>query len=158
MFRPDGDDGHYLVGARGDQLGRGPVSPHDRAGWADLRELERLSAIVARRFPAMAGGVWRGSWSSWLDFTPDGNPVVDLVPGRDNLLVATGMSGHGFKLVPAYGIAAAELLTGRQGRDALPGTPSRTRVCAVAARTLRSDTPARAPADRAHRREPGVPG
>ena len=111
-FRPDGDDGHYLVGARGDWLQRGPYRRATGQAGADLRELERLSAIVARRFPLMAGGVWRGSWSSFLDFTPDGNPVVDLVPGRDNLLVATGMSGHGFKLVPAYGIAAAELLTG----------------------------------------------
>src|SRR3712207_7005309 len=40
------------------------------------------------------GGVWRGSWSSWLDFTPDGNPVIDLIPRRPNVLVATGMSGQ----------------------------------------------------------------
>jgi len=109
-FRPDGDDGHYLIGARADFLVRGPFRRSTGQGGADLRELERLAAIAAERFPAMRGGIWRGSWSSWLDFTPDGNPVIDLVPGRPNLLVATGMSGHAFKLCPAFGRGACELL------------------------------------------------
>ena len=65
--------------------------------------LETFAGELAHRFPGMAGGVWRGSWSSFYDFTPDGNPVIDFVPGRANLITATGMSGHCFKLAPSLG-------------------------------------------------------
>jgi glycine/D-amino acid oxidase-like deaminating enzyme len=109
-LRPDGDDGHYLVGARADFLGRGPFRARSGQGGADLRELERLSGLVARVFPGAARGIFRGSWASWLDFTPDGNPVVDLLPRRPGVLLASGMSGHAFKLCPALGLGAAELL------------------------------------------------
>jgi sarcosine oxidase subunit beta len=109
-LRPDGDDGHYLVGARADFLGRGPYRARSGQGGADLRELERLSVLVATVFPGAARGIFRGSWASWLDFTPDGNPVVDLLPRRPGLLLASGMSGHAFKLCPALGLGAAELL------------------------------------------------
>jgi sarcosine oxidase, subunit beta len=109
-MRPDGDDGHYLVGARADFLGRGPYRARSGQGGADLRELDRLSGLVARVFPCAARGIFRGSWASWLDFTPDGNPVVDLVPRRPGLLLASGMSGHAFKLCPALGLGASELL------------------------------------------------
>ncbi len=67
-------------------------------------------ASSRRVFPGAARGIFRGSWASWLDFTPDGNPVVDLLPRRPGLLLASGMSGHAFKLCPALGLGAAELL------------------------------------------------
>ena len=72
--------------------------------------LETFAGELAHRFPGMAGGVWRGSWSSFYDFTPDGNPVIDQIPGRANLIVATGMSGHCFKLAPSLGLGTAELV------------------------------------------------
>ena len=109
-LRPDGDDGHYLVGARADFLGRGPYRARSGQGGADLRELDHLGGLVSRVFPAAARGIFRGSWASWLDFTPDGNPVVDLLPRRPGLLLASGMSGHAFKLCPALGLGASELL------------------------------------------------
>ena len=90
--------------------GRGPYRARSGQGGADLRELDHFSELVARVFPGAARGIFRGSWSSWLDFTPDGNPVVDLVPRRPGLLLASGMSGHAFKLCPALGLGAAELL------------------------------------------------
>jgi sarcosine oxidase subunit beta len=109
-LKPDGSDGHYLVGGRGGRLDRGPHwRPTGQQG-ADLDTLEHFAGEVAHRLPGAAGGIWRGSWSSYYDFTPDGNPVIDVVPKRRTLIVATGMSGHAFKLAPAIGIGTAELL------------------------------------------------
>jgi len=109
-IKPEGSDGHYLVGGRGGRLQRGPhLRPTGQTG-ADDAMLETFADELAQRFPAMAGGIWRGSWSSFYDFTPDANPVIDFVPRQRTLIVATGMSGHAFKLAPALGQGTAELL------------------------------------------------
>jgi len=109
-IKPEGSDGHYLIGGRGGRLDRSPHQrPTGQAG-ADDATLETFAGELAHRLPGTAGGVWRGSWSSFYDFTPDGNPVIDQIPGRPNLITATGMSGHCFKLAPSIGRGAAELV------------------------------------------------
>ena len=98
------------IGGRGGRLDRSPHKrPTGQAG-ADDSMLETFAGELAHRFPGMAGGVWRGSWSSFYDFTPDGNPVIDQFPGRPSLITATGMSGHCFKLAPSLGLGTAELV------------------------------------------------
>jgi sarcosine oxidase, subunit beta len=109
-IKPEGNDGHYLVGGRGGRLDRSPYKRATGLAGADDSMLETFAGELAHRFPGMAGGVWRGSWSSFYDFTPDGNPVIDVVPGRPGLIVATGMSGHCFKLAPSLGLGTAELV------------------------------------------------
>jgi sarcosine oxidase subunit beta len=109
-IKPEGSDGHYLIGGRGGRLDRSPHQrPTGQAG-ADDSTLGTFAGELAHRFPGTAGGVWRGSWSSFYDFTPDGNPVIDQIPGRPNLITATGMSGHCFKLAPSIGLGTAELV------------------------------------------------
>ena len=53
---------------------------------------------------------WDGGWAGLFTITPDWHPVLDRVPGYDNVYVAAGFSGHGFKLSPAIGRALAELI------------------------------------------------
>jgi sarcosine oxidase subunit beta len=102
-MRPDGPDGHYLVGGRGSRPDEELAAPQTGARGADADALDEF-------LRAMQGGIWRGSWSSFYDFTADENPVVDRVPGHERLIVATGGSGHAFKLAPALGLGVAELL------------------------------------------------
>jgi sarcosine oxidase subunit beta len=109
-LRPDGPDGHYLVGGRGGRPDDELATPEIAYRGADADRLADFARELEWRLPAMAGGIWRGAWASFYDFTPDENPVVDLVPGHERLLVATGGSGHAFKLAPALGLGAAELL------------------------------------------------
>jgi sarcosine oxidase subunit beta len=109
-MRPDGPDGHYLVGGRGSRPDEELAAPHTGARGADSDALEEFLRELVWRLPAMRGGIWRGSWSSFYDFTADENPVVDRVPGHERLIVATGGSGHAFKLAPALGLGVAELL------------------------------------------------
>ena len=62
------------IGGRGGRLDRSPHKrPTGQAG-ADDSTLETFAGELAHRFPGMAGGVWRGSWSSFYDFTPTATP------------------------------------------------------------------------------------
>ena len=109
-MRPDGADGHYLVGGRGGRPDDELEAPELQQRGADADRLRDFERELAWRLPATRGGIWRGSWASFYDFTPDANPVVDRVPGHERLIVATGGSGHAFKLAPALGLAVAELV------------------------------------------------
>jgi glycine/D-amino acid oxidase-like deaminating enzyme len=45
-----------------------------------------------------------------IDAMPDLVPIVDYVPQIKGLILATGMSGHGFGIAPAFGKIITELL------------------------------------------------
>jgi glycine/D-amino acid oxidase-like deaminating enzyme len=109
-MRPDGADGHYLVGGRGGRPDVELAAPETLTRGADDDRLRDFERELGWRLPATRGGIWRGSWASFYDFTPDGNPVADRVPGHERLIVATGGSGHAFKLAPALGVGVSELV------------------------------------------------
>ncbi|MCW5729466.1 MAG: FAD-binding oxidoreductase [Alphaproteobacteria bacterium] len=69
-------------------------------------------AALAHRMPKFAEGRFVTSWSGLYDTTPDWNPVLGPVPGLDGLLVAFGLSGHGFKLSPMIGRLLAQAALG----------------------------------------------
>lgn len=50
--------------------------------------------------------------------TPDQHFLIDRHPEHENVIVVSACSGHGFKLSPAMGLAAADLAT--RGTTALP--------------------------------------
>lgn len=49
------------------------------------------------------------TWAGYIDFTPDFIPVIDRLDTPDGLVVAAGLSGHGFGMGPIAGRLAAEL-------------------------------------------------
>ncbi len=65
--------------------------------------LNEYGEKLTRRFPAMAEGRVASSYAALYDVTPDWHPVVDRVPGWDNVYLLAGGSGHCFKLSPALG-------------------------------------------------------
>ena len=78
---------------------RGPA----RAGAA--RGARRDASSPARRAASSAARGRAGSTSR-----PTATPSSTSLPRRPGLLLASGMSGHAFKLCPALGLGAAELL------------------------------------------------
>ena len=52
--------------------------------------------------------------SGVYDVTPDHQPVLGPVPGRDGLFVACGFSGHGFMIAPAVARITADAVAGRR--------------------------------------------
>ncbi|MEM9124115.1 MAG: FAD-binding oxidoreductase, partial [Pseudomonadota bacterium] len=52
-------------------------------------------------------------WGGMIDVMPDEMPVVSPVSRLEGLVVASGLSGHGFGIGPGVGLLAAQLATGR---------------------------------------------
>ena len=48
------------------------------------------------------------------DMTPDEDFVIDRLPGNDNVVLAAGFSGHGFKFAPLIGEMLADMLMDRE--------------------------------------------
>jgi D-amino-acid dehydrogenase len=57
-----------------------------------------------------ATAIRNGAWSGLRPLTPDGLPVLGLIPGFTNLSVATGHAMLGITLGPATGEVMAELI------------------------------------------------
>jgi glycine/D-amino acid oxidase-like deaminating enzyme len=62
-------------------------------------------------FPTLGPFRLSRAWAGNIDGTPDALPVVDALAKPSGLVIATGMSGHGFGIAPAIGVAVADLVT-----------------------------------------------
>jgi len=63
------------------------------------------------------------SWACLRPATPDGLPMLGLLPGRPGLIVATGHFRNGILLGPITGQIVAELVA--TGRSSVPLDPFR---------------------------------
>ena len=94
----------------------GVSSPRPR--FDDIRFcLERAQ----RYFPGLGDLPLRRAWSGEIEVTPDALPVIDGGGGPSGLVIATGMSGHGFGLGPIVGNVVADIADGAEtGFDLRP--------------------------------------
>jgi glycine/D-amino acid oxidase-like deaminating enzyme len=75
--------------------------------------LEPARAFMARRFPALAGAPLVEARVCQYENTSNGDFLIDRHPDFDNVWLAGGGSGHGFKHGPALGeYVAARLIEG----------------------------------------------
>jgi sarcosine oxidase len=103
--------------------GRGFKVAHDSHGDAiDPDTAERTAtpsriadarALLARRFPALVNAPLLGTEVCQYENTSNGDFVIDRHPGFDNVWIAGGGSGHGFKHGPAVGEYAMQCVLGR---------------------------------------------
>jgi sarcosine oxidase len=81
-----------------------PTRPFERADEALLRH------ALATFMPA-ANGPLIAAKACRYTLTPDGDFLIDRLPGHDNVIVASPCSGHGFKFAPVIGEIIADLVT-----------------------------------------------
>ena len=81
--------------------------------------LAAARAYLARRFPAMAGAPLVRARVCQYERTPDSHVVLDRHPEWENVWIAGGGSGHGFKFGPALGEFFAGLVL-EGGREKIP--------------------------------------
>jgi glycine/D-amino acid oxidase-like deaminating enzyme len=76
-------------------------------------------ALLARRFPALAGAPVVETRVCQYENSPDGHLLFGRHPRCGNLWLLGGGSGHGFKLAPALGEHAAAVLLGEAAPEPL---------------------------------------
>lgn len=74
--------------------------------------LEAARTHLSRRFPKLAGATLTESRVCQYENTSSGDFVIDRHPQWENVYIAGGGSGHGFKHGPAVGAYVAELIAG----------------------------------------------
>jgi sarcosine oxidase len=70
-----------------------------------------IRAAVAEHLPAANGRLVKAKTCLYT-MTPDGDFIIDRLPGAPQIVVASPCSGHGFKFAPAVGESLADLATG----------------------------------------------
>lgn len=92
----------------------GPAIDPDSADRAPTRAgVERAQKFLATRFPALAGAPLVAAEVCQYENTSSGDFVIDRHPAFDNVWIAGGGSGHGFKHGPAVGeVVARHVLEG----------------------------------------------
>src|SRR5436190_10003507 len=93
-----------------------PGKPFDPTNGERMATAEGLASIrkyLAYRFPLLKDAPLVETRVCQYEMSPDGGLIVDRHPGRDNIWLAGGGSGHGFKLGPALGEYIAQLALGK---------------------------------------------
>jgi sarcosine oxidase len=94
-----------------------PVNP-DRFDRTPNAHDEELIRKGLRRYFPEANGPLVGLRTCLYDHTADDVPIIDVHPEHDRVVICGPLCGAGFKFVPAYGEAAADLAV--TGRTELP--------------------------------------
>jgi glycine/D-amino acid oxidase-like deaminating enzyme len=110
-LRPDGD-GRVRVG-RGYPKTYELVDPDGYDEGVDAGFEADVAERVARRLPRLAGARAVDGRVGLYEVTPDWHPILGPADGYDGIHLATGGSGHCFKLAPAIGELVAGRILGR---------------------------------------------
>jgi glycine/D-amino acid oxidase-like deaminating enzyme len=123
-IRPEGP-GELLFG-NSDLSVLEPADPDRYSNQATPRAIDIAVEKVGTRLPGLADPAISSTYAGCYDVTPDFNPVISRVEGLDGLVAAAGFSGHGFKISPAVGRLAADLVVdGRSSDSDIPETDFR---------------------------------
>jgi glycine/D-amino acid oxidase-like deaminating enzyme len=76
--------------------------------------LRAIDSGFRELFPQFKTVPIRANWAGMIDAMPDVVPIVDRAAAIPGLVVATGMSGHGFGIGPGMGRILSDLIQGNE--------------------------------------------
>jgi glycine/D-amino acid oxidase-like deaminating enzyme len=79
----------------------------------DVHEFEEVRKFVTACLPGVSGTLLRHETCMYT-MSPDGHFLIDRHPLYPGLAFAAGLSGHGFKFVPALGEALVQMVLGEE--------------------------------------------
>ncbi len=92
-----------------------PIDPSTAERTATDEGIARARRLLAERFPELAKAPLLSAEVCQYENSPDGHLIIDRHPHANNVWLAGGGSGHGFKLSPAVGEMVAErVILGRE--------------------------------------------
>ena len=94
-----------------------------RPDQSQIDETLRRARIL---LPALRNIKQDSAWAGYIDSTPDGVPAIGEVASLPGLILAAGLSGHGFGIGPGAGHLVADIIAGTTLIvDAAPYNPER---------------------------------
>lgn len=108
-IRPEGSD-LTLVGSNAPSDSLDVVDVERCPDYADDEKIESMVTNASKRLPDLAEAGIAHNWSGVYDVSTDGFPILGKLPGLEGMAIATGLSGHGFKLAPAIAQIMASFL------------------------------------------------
>jgi sarcosine oxidase len=107
-------DGHKLARHDGGEPVADPATVNRTVTAEDEKD---CGAFVQKHIPQVNGPARRAKVCLY-SMTPDQHFIIDVHPAHDNVVLAAGFSGHGFKFASAVGEILADLA--EKGRTELP--------------------------------------
>jgi sarcosine oxidase len=119
---PSGIYGTPDIDGRGVKVGidehGGPIDPDADDRLPDRAAVDRARAWLARRVPALANAPIVETRVCAYENTATGDFLIDRHPAHNNVWIAGGGSGHGFKHGPAVGELLARMVLDGESPDA----------------------------------------
>jgi len=94
------------------------VDPDDYERAVSQEDEALIRAALADHAPALNGALLAAKTCLYT-LTPDGDFLIDRLPGSPQIIVASACSGHGFKFAPVIGEILADLATVGETRHAI---------------------------------------
>jgi sarcosine oxidase len=90
----------------------GKISDADAVDRNVMNEETGALVTAVKKYLPAAGGNISATKTCLYTMTPDEHFILDKLPGDENIILACGFSGHGFKFAPAIGRVISEMLVG----------------------------------------------
>jgi len=93
------------------------VDPDNAPSDVPFEYVSTYSEQISNRIPAMKNAEFHSAYIGMYDITPDEHPIMDDLSkalGMEGLYCCVGLSGHGFKLCPAFGVINTEMIQGSE--------------------------------------------
>ncbi len=110
-YKPEGRS--LLYGGSIDaELDKVTIEPDECPSQVPDEYVSDYSQSMMERIPAMKDATIQRTYYGMYDTTPDELPIVDGLShlGLPGVYVCVGLSGHGFKMCPAFGVMVTEML------------------------------------------------
>jgi sarcosine oxidase subunit beta len=90
----------------------GPLDPEPSFNLnIDYEAMAETSENAMYRVPALEKARIASGWAGLYEISPDHHAILGKVPKAEGVILANGLSGHGFQHSPAVGKVISELIT-----------------------------------------------